>query len=203
MSDVGESRSSADLQLEASQGGLDAIEVLLVRHLAGLRSYVRLRAGANVLAREAESDIVQSVCRELLTHEGRFRYGGEAGFRHWLYTTALRKIVDHDKHHTAQRRDVRREEVAASSPGLPDAAFASPSGVAVGREEIGRVAAALDRLEPDAREVILLSRVVGLGRADVAAEMGRTEDSIRNLLHRSLARLAAHLDAPSGPPTES
>ena len=195
---------SALLHQEASNGGTDAVEALLVRHLAGLRSYVRLRSGPEVLAREAESDIVQSVCREVLVHQARYAHGGEAGFRHWLYTTALRKILDRHAHHTAQRRDVRRE-VADTEHGAPVGlgglgleAFESPSGAAIGREELERIAAAFDLLDEDAREVILLSRIVGLRRAEVAAELGRTEDSVRNLLHRALARLAAHLDSPSG-----
>ena len=194
-------RSSHDLGSEASRGSEAAIEELLVRHLPSLRSYVRLKAGAIVRAREAESDVVQSVCREVLQHEGQFRFGGEAGFRHWLFATALRKILDKHKLHTAERRDVRREVAppaggASSAPERPDVElkFASPSGIAIARERLEELAAAFDRLPPDYAEVILLSRVIGLSRAEVATAMDRTEASVRNLLHRALAELARHLD---------
>lgn len=190
-------RSSHDLGLDASRGSEPAVDELLVRHLPSLRSYVRLKAGRLVRAREAESDIVQSVCREVLGRQGDFRYGGEAGFRHWLFTTALRKILDKRKLHTADKRDLRREDAGAGDlDARVDqlAAYASPSGVAIGHEELERVAAAFDALGDDYREVILLSRVVGLSRADIAREMDRTEASIRNLLHRALAELSRRLD---------
>ena len=180
--------------IERLSGGDDsALEPLLERHLPGLRAFVRARAGALVRQREDDADIVQSVCREVLQDAAEFRYGGEAGFRHWLYATAMRKILDKHKRNTADKRDVRREAAAPSSTGdrgLPDHRFASPSGAAIGAEQFERMAAAFDRLPDDYAEVILLSRVVGLPRKDVAAAMDRTEASVRNLLHRALAELA-------------
>jgi RNA polymerase sigma-70 factor (ECF subfamily) len=187
-------RDSTQLALEASRGDRHAVDELLVRHLPGLRTFVRLKAGGAVRAREAESDIVQSVCREVLRRAPAYRYGGEAGFRHWLYSTALRKILDKRAFHTAERRDVARERDVAAEHGT-GAAFASASGVAIGHEELERLSAAFCDLEPDQREVILLSRIVGLSRAEVALEMGRTEAAVRNLLHRALARLSHRIGA--------
>jgi RNA polymerase sigma-70 factor, ECF subfamily len=190
-------RSSAEL-LEAARGGdRAAIEELLVRHLPGLRAFVRLRAGPLVRRREAESDLVQSVCREVLLHAGDFRHGGEPAFRHWLYATAVRKILNKQDFHTAQRRDLRAEQ-----PPSPDgtlaldayASFSSPSGHLVTAEELARIEQAFDELPADYREVILLSRVVGLPRAEVALSMGRSEGSVRNLLHRALATLSELLE---------
>jgi len=62
-----------------------------------------------VFAKESASDLVQSVCLEILQHLDRFRYRGEAGFKHWLYTTALRRIVNKHEFNTAAKRDVRRD----------------------------------------------------------------------------------------------
>ena len=41
----------------------------------------------------------------------------------------------------------------------------------------------------------MLSRIVGLSRAQIAEETGRTEAAIRNLLPRALARLADALES--------
>ena len=73
------------------------------------------------------------------------------------------------------------------------ARFAAPSRAASSAEEIARIEQAFAGLPEDYREVILLSRVVGLDRASVAREMNRSEDSIRNLLHRALAKLGSLL----------
>jgi RNA polymerase sigma factor (sigma-70 family) len=59
---------------------------------------------------------------------------------------------------------------------------------------LARLQAAFDALDADEREVVLLSRVAGLSRAEVAQTMGRTENGVRNLLHRTLAKLAGQLD---------
>jgi len=56
-------------------------------------------------------------------------------------------------------------------------------------EEIERVEAAFDKLSDDYRQVILLSRIVGLSHREVAREMGRNEAAVRKLLSRALARL--------------
>lgn len=187
--------ASAELAWNASRGDREAVEELLVRHLPSLRTFVRLKTGGVVRLREGESDIVQSVCREVLQRAPAYRFGGEAGFRHWLFTTAVRKILDKRAFHTAERRDVGREGEALDAADPPaELRFASPSGVAIGREELERLAGAFEGLDADHREVILLSRVVGLSRADVAREMDRTEASVRNLLHRALAKLSKRFD---------
>ena len=147
--------------------------------------------------REAESDLVQSVCRDVLEKGDGFRYPDHSGFKRWLYTTTLRKIMQKNAKYRAACRD-GGDEASPSAVADEDLfegyrRFASPSGVAIGREDVHRIETALERLSDDDREVILLSRLAGLSRADVADEMGRTEAGIRNLLHRALAKLAIEL----------
>ena len=62
-------------------------------------------------------------------------------------------------------------------------------------EEIARLEAAIDQLPEEQREVITLAHLVGLSRADIGAQMGRTEEAVRALLHRAKARLSILLDA--------
>jgi RNA polymerase sigma-70 factor (subfamily 1) len=191
----------------AVAGDSSAIETLLERHLPGLRAYIRLRAGAGLRARESSSDIVQSVCRDVLENMGRFRYPGEAAFRAWLYATAMRKIADRAEYWRAAMRDPAREvrltPGSATRPSATDdnrlaevyrASFFSPSQAAMGREALARLETAFEKLPEDYREVIVLSRIVGLSRAEIAEKMGRTEASVRNLVSRALAELAEHLE---------
>lgn len=168
-------------------GGDPALERLLAEHLPRLRAFVRLKAGPLVRAREAESDIVQSTCRELLARRERFQHEGDGNFRRWLFTTALRKILDKHDFHTAARRDVRRTGDADLLSVY--ARLATPSQVASAREQIERIEAALAELAEDEREVVVLSRIAGFTRTQVAAEMERSEAAVRNLLHRALAKL--------------
>ena len=95
----------------ASRGDVTAIEALLEHHLPGLRNFVRRRAPGVVAARESSSDLVQSVCREVLEHlaDERLEYRGEAEFKKWLYQAALNKLQNRRRYHLAEKRDPGRE----------------------------------------------------------------------------------------------
>ena len=49
------------------------------------------------------------------------------------------------------------------------------------------------------REVITLAHLVGLSRAEIALQMGKSEGAVRVLLHRALARMSAILSGPGAP----
>ena len=205
MQDPTPSRSEG-LLARASNGDALALNTLLEEHLPELRGFVRLRLGKMIRAKESSSDIVQSVCREVIQHADRFQHGGEVGFKRWLYTTALRKIAGRQDYYEAAKRDVarevpppRREDSAGSSYDPASVlsgygTFCTPSRVAGAREELQRVEAAFDALSEEHREVILHCRILGMSRAETATEMGRSEGAVRALLHRALTRLAEALD---------
>lgn len=189
---------SSALAARASQGDGQAVEALLERHLPGLRAFVRLRTGPDLRAKEASSDIVQSVCLEILQHLDRYRYPGDANFRHWLYATAWRKLSNRRKYYRSDKRDLGREARGGpAGDSDPEArllgcysGFATPSKAASAREQIERVEAAFARMPEEHREVILLAHVAGLPRAEIARQMNRSEGAVRVLLSRALAALA-------------
>ena len=181
-------------------GDRSALEELLTRHLPGLRGYVRLSCGQAVRDRESATDLVQSVCREILEKADKFEHPDEDGFKRWLYTTALRKIQHRHRYYRAERRDVAREVRAdAWTRGAGDLVdcyrtFCSPSGVAVANEEVERIERAFDELPEHYREVITMARVVGLSRAEIGERIGKSEGAVRTLLSRALVQLAEILD---------
>jgi RNA polymerase sigma-70 factor (ECF subfamily) len=185
----------------ASRGDAAAVEELLARYLPGLNAFVRLRAGPLLRARESSSDLVQSVCREVLEHVDRFQYRSEGLFKQWLFTTAARKIADRCDYVKAQRRDVRKEVALDAAPasaastdgGLAEAcrSLVTPSRELIAREEVVATERALLELADDHREVILLARVVGLSAKEIGETMNRSESAVRSLLHRALAELCA------------
>lgn len=185
-----------DLIERLSAGDESALEPLLEHHLPGLRAFVRARLGPLVRAREDDADVVQSICREILVHQDRFRVPAENGFKRWLYLTALRKIQHRQEHWHAQKRDVGRELATGGSQaddaGLLAgyATLCTPSRELMAREAIERIEAAVDALPEDYREVLTLARLVGLSRAEIGEVMGRSEGAVRTLLSRAQARLA-------------
>lgn len=187
--------ASRALLARATQGDAEAVEQLLQQHLPGLRAYIRLKAGPTLLARESSSDLAQSVCREVIENAARFRYDGEGAFRKWLFTTALRKIADRYEYYGAQKRAIGRERPTDGDDAVLDACrgFYTPSRQAAAREDLARLEVCFQGLDEDKREVILLSRMVGLTHAQIAAEMGRSEVAVRKLLSRALSELAERM----------
>jgi len=189
--------TSKQLVEDSTRGDRRALEALLLRHVDYLRAFVRLRCGRLVRARESHSDIVQSVCREVLQDLGAFEYRGEAAFRHWLCQAARRKIIDRVRHLSAARRDPAREVAADADSAAALAAsygqVASPSEHVAAHELLERVEGAMARLRPDDREIITLARVVGLPHAEIANATGRSPSAVKVHLSRALARLSRYL----------
>ncbi|HTO40868.1 MAG TPA: RNA polymerase sigma factor [Rhizomicrobium sp.] len=87
--------------------------------------------------------------------------------------------------------DLEALEIAADAPG--------PEQTAIARDELRHLQAALDRLPPRARQVILLRRVEGLSRAQIAQRMGITEGTVSQHLEHGIRALVEILggDPPS------
>jgi RNA polymerase sigma-70 factor (ECF subfamily) len=154
--------------------------------------------GPELRAKESASDVVQSACREVLQHVDRFQHGGEAGFRQWLFTTAFRMVQKKLAFHRAGKRDGAREQRRGSDFDDNLAAYyrtlSTPSRKLMRQEQIELLESAVSSLSEQHREVVLLSRVVGLPIKDVAKAMGRTEVATRSLLRRALSELAEIMD---------
>ena len=187
---------SKELVLRATSGDTTAVETLLQRHLPSLRVYVRRNIGGMVGAKESSSDVVQSVCREVLQHMDRFEYRGEAAFRQWLFRAALRKLIDRQRYYQAGKRDHGRERAAlagsSSADGMARLAMTlgTPSQDAMMREEIGALEEAFLGLGDNDRQIIHLIYVDGLTHADVAERLECNEAASRKQLSRALARLS-------------
>ena len=181
---------------QASSGDAGAVEGLLERYLPGLHAFVRLRAGPVLRGKESSSDLVQSVCRELLQNLDRVRYGGEQGFKRWLYTAALRKIVNRAEYWQAERRNVGREVAMEQDSALEVQllscyrSFCTPSRVAAEREQVELIERAFQKLSDEHREVITSAYLMGLSRKEIGEQMGRSEGAVRKLLARALAHLS-------------
>lgn len=186
--------------MEACRSGDDvALQDLLSRHYGRLRAFLRLRIDPKLRAKESVSDLVQSVCREVLRQEGKFVFMGEAAFRAWLFEAALLKLRQRRAHYLTQRRDVRRE-VELASDGAHRAELAAayrttldPLGATLRKEEMEALERAFDDLDEEPREVLTLRLVCGLSYREIADRLDRSELALRKVASRARARLAAQL----------
>ena len=195
---AGNLADTLELAQRAAHGDRAAVERLLEMHLPSLRAFARAHMSHKLRARESASDIVQSVCRELLTHQERFRHASEWAFAAWLFTTARRKISNRARDLERDKRDADRE-VPVDADGFAALGGAytrctSPSASLIRREDIERLEAALDRLTAEQREVLTLAHLAGVPRTEIALQLGMTPAAVRAALHRAMARLSLLLE---------
>lgn len=175
-----------------------SLESLFQRNLPRLVAFVRARAGKAIAMRESAVDIAQSVCREVLADIGDFEYRGDEAFRAWLFQQATRKILDRNRYLHRGRRDVAREH--KPSEGDDDdalleayATMCTPSRLVAARDELARIERAVGTLPEAQRDAVTMSRLLGLGYAEIAKALECSESAARGLVARGLATLAAKL----------
>ncbi len=178
----------------ATQGDHHALDDLLKRYLPQLQTFVRARLGRMIRARESSIDVVQSVCRELLSARASFSFQGEELFRAWLFTSALNKLRERHRRMHAEKRAVSRE-VDAEAPDsfVAVARSMTPSQDAIGNEIAAALRDTLNELTEAHREVLTLARIARLPHRVIAKVMDRTEEATRQLLARATLQLARGL----------
>jgi RNA polymerase sigma-70 factor (ECF subfamily) len=138
-------------------------------------------------------DLTQLVFVKALEALPRYERRG-IPFGGWLFRLARNAIIDQAR----TRRD-HLSLVAATSRATEDA---GPEATAFLRDDIERVARALDDLTDDQREVIELRFFAGLSVSETADAMGRQDGTVRGLQFRALGALRRSLGievaAPAG-----
>lgn len=165
----------------------------LEEHVGLLRSYVRAKAGRTVRDREPVSDLVQSIVREacetpIPAHED------EDAFRGWLCTIAANKIISKSRYYSAERRDQARERpIGDSGQALRGADESSPAASAEREEDLERLRAALEALDPVEREIVVLRKLLDVPTEEIAERVSLSPSSVRERLARAMTDLARRL----------
>lgn len=127
--------------------------------------------------------------RTFLAALERLPQGRLAGsFAGWLFGVARHKLADH-------YRSSRPHLPLEAAAGLPDRADPPEQAVAA-RLDFQRVAAALAALAPERADALALRFFAGLGAAEIAQLLDKTEAAVKMLVYRGLQDLQARLNAP-------
>jgi RNA polymerase sigma-70 factor, ECF subfamily len=183
----------------AKAGSGPALGRLLDRHRGALEVQARLQLGRRLRSKLDIDDLIQELSLEAHRDIAQFRGRSEGEFVCWLrkvFATILSNQVR--RYLGTRRRDLRRERRIGS--GCDDtsrpmgvrqliAPQSSPSQQAARRERAELLSEALETLPGSYREVIVLRNIEGLSFGEVAARMGRSEDSVKNIWLRALDRL--------------
>ncbi len=183
----------------AVAGDPRALNSVFERSMAPLVAFIRGKLGARLATRESATDLAQSVYREVIVDFDALDYRGEEEFRSWLFQQAVRKILDRNRFHRRERRDIARDvgqEARDDDLGALArcyATLATPSRHAAAREDVAKFEAAIAELPDAQRDAVTMSRLMGLGYPEIADVMESSESSVRGLVARGLATLSARL----------
>jgi RNA polymerase sigma-70 factor (ECF subfamily) len=186
----------------ARQGDRDALGRLLASYVGYLKLLAQLRVDDPLRAKFDPSDVVQDTFLEAHRDFGSFRGETEGEFLSWLRRILASNLADQRKRYRQTgRRDVDLEhslweQLNESSVRLDRALIAdqsSPSQQAAKREQGALLAADLEQLSADHREVLILRNLKELTFPEIAQHMNRSVGAVQQLWIRALTQLRERL----------
>jgi RNA polymerase sigma-70 factor (ECF subfamily) len=177
-------------------------EVLMARYadgdaaaFEGLFRRYEPRAYAFFVRRTGSRERAQDLYQELFLriHRARDRYDAGRPFAPWLFQIARRLLVDdvrraHRAHEVALGAHEPRDERPGCEDGLGD------------REAVGQALAALSGEE---RRILVASKLDGVGYPELAAQLGKSAEAVRQVASRALRRVRAASLVAAPVPSES
>jgi RNA polymerase sigma-70 factor (ECF subfamily) len=163
----------------ASGGDREAFDELVAPFSERLLKRIRQRMGPGLGRKVEPEDVLQETLFRAFRSIGHFRWQGQNSFQAWLEGIAVNFVL-----HSA-RGQLRRREFRITRD--PEAPGVSPSRHE--RERFERLQECVNRLSPDHRTVIRLSRIEGLKVREIADRMGRSPSAVKNLLLRAMKEL--------------
>jgi RNA polymerase sigma-70 factor (ECF subfamily) len=175
--------------VEAAQRDPAQFDALYRRYLAQVYSYAYYELGDHHAAEDATERTFLAALANLGRFEERARPAdgeGASTFRVWLFQIARNVVLN-------ERRTARRRP---TEPLDADTVIADPmdvEGTVVRQDEAGAAWRAVGRLAGDRRRALVLRFVDEMTTAEIAGVLGRSEGSIRVLIHRALRSVARDL----------
>jgi RNA polymerase sigma-70 factor, ECF subfamily len=132
--------------------------------------------------RELADEVMQEVYLKIWSSAGQFNPGLASPIT-WMVTIARNRAIDLVR----KRREVSIEE----EPEAMDVAAELPNPLARREltEEVRRLMACIERLEPERQALVLLAYRNGWSREQLAAKLGRPVNTIKTWLRRSLLEI--------------
>jgi RNA polymerase sigma-70 factor (ECF subfamily) len=158
-------------------GEVQKLAVLFERHHKGLfRYFVSMNRN-----RELSEDLVQDVFFRMLRY--RASYDAQQSFTAWMYQIARNAGVD-----AAQKRRGEVVGIDEFTDNKPDHR-PNPEASAAKTQDLRLLREALDRLPPDKKEILVLSRFQGMKYDDLAGVLGCEVGTVKVRVYRAMRAL--------------
>jgi RNA polymerase sigma-70 factor (ECF subfamily) len=182
----------ARLVASAQAGDMRSYDVLVTRHRGRIFAMIR-----NMIHQEAEAwDLSQEVF--IKAWQALPRFEAKARFATWLYRIAHNVVYDWTRKRRIEGVGEFNDEIFERDRIDPAAVTAPDAGVspdeAMAHAELRvKIEAALAKLSPEHREVVLLKDVQGLAYKDIAEVMGSSIGTVMSRLYYARQKLQTML----------
>lgn len=164
--------------LQVKAGHLDTMGLLFERYHRPLFGFLFHMTNQ----REASEDMLQTVFYRMLKY--RHTFTGDGEFRSWMYHLARNVLIDHANQHKRSAQQYDLAEVADRIGGGP-----TPDEGVQKQQELDMLHRAMNKLSPDSREVLVLSRFQELKYEEIARVLNTTEGAIKVRVYRAMNEL--------------
>jgi len=131
---------------------------------------------------QLSEDLVQNVFMRVLKYKHRYR--GEGEFKHWLFHIARNVSADHYR-----KKKIKYSEAIDDWKDQIRDGGSTPTQSIIHQEEMSQLKTALDRLDPEKKEIIMLSKIQGLRYKDIGQRLGCSEGAVKVKVYRALKAL--------------
>jgi len=165
-----------ELMFQVRDGDVGKLGILFERHHSKLFNFLTRMCGR----REVGEDLVQEVFLRILKYRQSFR--GEAAFTTWMYQMGRNVAVDHFR----KWKD---------NPGHDEAPYEHTDGDRTPSEMLEHIethdllSLALSRLPAEKREVIVLSRFVGMKYDEIGRVLDHPVGTVKARMHHAMKEL--------------
>jgi RNA polymerase sigma-70 factor (ECF subfamily) len=181
--------ATAILLTRARTGDIDAREELFGRFVPILRRWAHRRLPGGARDLNETMDLVQMVILRALNRLDHFEARGEGAFLAYLRQILLNVVRDEARRSSRRGVQSTLDETLVSP-------HASVMERMIGVEQMERYQRAVDRLQPEQREAVLLRLEFGYTYEQIAEAIGKpSADAARMTVVRALAVLAEIIDA--------
>ncbi|MEI6674437.1 MAG: sigma-70 family RNA polymerase sigma factor [Verrucomicrobiota bacterium] len=172
----------------AQAGDMRSYDILVTRHRGRIFAMIR-----NMIHQEADAwDLAQEVF--IKAWQALPRFEAKARFSTWLYRIAHNVVYDWSRKRKFQSAGelndeiFERNRIDPAAVTAPDAGQAPDEAMAHGELRV-KIEAALARLSPEHREVVLLKDVQGLAYKEIAEVMGSSIGTVMSRLFYARQKL--------------
>ena len=180
-------RQTLELLPRLAEGDSEAWDALYARYHDDLLFSIRAQLGTRLRGALQSEDVLQSVALEAFREMPRFEDRGQGSLRAFLHRLVVNKIRDRGRRENAQKR--------AGGVPLGDTLMGALEGAGGELEptyhdpRYEKLERALAQLGDEQREVVVLRQMEGLSSKEVAERLGKSDDVVRKVFSRAMARL--------------